>query len=212
MRVGPIFLDGGTVHVCTGSVVHSSGGDLVMTAAHCLTGGSQISFAPGFAGDAAPTDLWTADAVYLDPRWTAARDPHADYAVMRVSNQDGGSVESHVGMALNLGQMPAPGSDVTVLGYPSGIGGSPVSCETNTQVSRSGYPSVVCEGLVAGTSGGPWVRGTTITGLTGGLEGGGCAADVSYSAPFDHHVAQLLTRAEAGGPGDTIPNGMADSC
>ncbi|MGF2952464.1 trypsin-like serine peptidase [Mycobacterium sp. THU-M116] len=213
LRVGPIFLDGGTLHVCTGSVVHSADGDLVMTAAHCLAGGSQITFAPGFAGDAAPSDLWTADTVYLDPRWTAAKDPHADYAVMRVRNQGGGgSVESHVGLALKLGQMPAPGSDVTVLGYPSGIGGTPVGCQTSTQVSESGYPSVVCEGLVAGTSGGPWVSGTTITGLTGGLEGGGCAEDVSYSAPFDQRVAQLLARAEAGGPGDTVPNGVADSC
>jgi hypothetical protein len=72
-RVGAIFLDGGTLHVCTGSVVHSAGGNLVMTAAHCLAGGSQTTFVPGFAGDAAPTDLWTADAIYLDPRWTADR-------------------------------------------------------------------------------------------------------------------------------------------
>ncbi len=212
MRVGPIFLDGGTLHVCTGSVVHSAGGDLVMTAAHCLGGGSQITFAPGFAGDTAPTDLWTADAVYLDPRWTAAKDPHADYAVIRVNNKGGGSVESHVGLALNLGQAPAPGSHVTVLGYPSGIGGSPVGCQASTEVSETGYPSVVCEGLVAGTSGGPWVSGTTITGLTGGFEGGGCAENVSYSAPFDQHVAQLLARAEAGGTGDTVPNGLDDAC
>lgn len=212
MRVGPIFLDGGNLHVCTASVVHSAGGDLVMTAAHCLARGSRVTFAPGFTGDAAPTDLWTAEAVYLDPRWTAARDPHADYAVMRVSNPSGGSVESRVGLALNLGQAPAPGSRVTVLGYPSGVGGSPVGCQASSEVSDGGYPAVECEGLVAGTSGGPWVSGTMITGLTGGLEGGGCAEDVSYSAPFDQHVAQLLARAEAGGPGDTVPNALDDSC
>ncbi|MEY8017065.1 trypsin-like serine peptidase [Mycobacterium servetii] len=212
MRVGPIFLDGGTLHVCTGSVVHSASGNLVMTAAHCLAGGSQISFAPGFAGDAAPTDLWTADAVYLDPRWTAAKDPRADYAVIRVSGPAAESVESHVGLALTLGQAPSPGSHVTVLGYPSGVGGSPVACQASAEINENGYPSVVCEGLVDGTSGGPWVSGTTITGLTGGFERGGCAENVSYSAPFDQHVAQLLARAEAGGPGDTVPNGLDDSC
>src|ERR1700678_4066150 len=73
LRVGPIFLNGGPMHVCTGSVVHSARGNLVMTAAHCLAGASQIAFAPGFAGDAAPTDLWTADAVYLDQRWIAGK-------------------------------------------------------------------------------------------------------------------------------------------
>ncbi|MDD4867474.1 MAG: serine protease, partial [Mycobacterium sp.] len=68
-RVGPIFLDGATTHVCTGAVLHSAGGNLVITAAHCLAGAAQIAFAPGFAGETAPTDAWTADAVYLDPRW-----------------------------------------------------------------------------------------------------------------------------------------------
>src|ERR1700758_698142 len=115
-RVGAIFTDGGHLHVCTGSVVHSAGGNLMITAAHCLGGASRITFVPGLAGDAAPTDLWTADAVYLDPRWTDSKDPHADYAIARVSNDKGGSVESHVGLSLTLGTSPPPGSHVTVVG------------------------------------------------------------------------------------------------
>ncbi len=212
LRVGAIFLDGGNVHVCTGAVVHSGRGNLVMTAAHCLAGASQISFAPGFGGDAPPTDLWTADAVYLDPRWIASKDPHADYAVARVSSDRGGTVESHIGLALSLGTAPPSGSRVTVLGYPTGVGGSPIGCQTSTGVTDSGFPSLACEGLVGGTSGAPWVSGTTVTGLIGGLEGGGCAEDVSYSAPFDEHTAQLLTRADAGGPGDKVPNEVQDPC
>lgn len=211
-RVGAIFPDGGTLHVCTGSVVHSAGGNLVMTAAHCLAGASQITFVPGFAGDAVPTDLWTADAVYLDPRWTAGEDPHADYAIARVSSKAGGSVESHVGLALTLGTTPPPGSRVMVMGYPAGVGGSPIGCQASTAVTESGFPSLACEGLVGGTSGAPWVSGTTVTGLIGGLERGGCAESVSYSAPFDEHIAQLLARAEAGGPGDTVPNDVDDAC
>ena len=35
-RVGPIFLPGDIWHICTGSVVHSDAGDLIVTAAHCL--------------------------------------------------------------------------------------------------------------------------------------------------------------------------------
>ena len=41
-RVGAIFLDGADEHVCTGSVLHSAGGNLVLTAAHCLAGASQV--------------------------------------------------------------------------------------------------------------------------------------------------------------------------
>jgi Trypsin-like peptidase domain len=212
LRVGPIFLNGAPEHVCTGSVVHSATGNLVLTAAHCLAGANQITFVPGFAGDGPPTDVWTADAVYLDQRWTDAKDPHADYAIARVSSQSGGPVESHVGLALTLGTAPAPGSRVTVLGYPSGVGGSPIGCQTNTAVTDSGYPSLACEGLVGGTSGAPWVSGTTVTGLIGGLDGGGCAENVSYSAPFDDHIVQLLSRAEAGGPGDAVPKDLDDTC
>jgi Trypsin-like peptidase domain len=211
-RVGAIFLDGGNLHVCTGSVVHSAGGNLVITAAHCVGGASRITFVPGLAGDAAPTDLWTADAVYLDPRWTDSKDPHADYAIARVSSDKGGSVESHVGLSLTLGTAPPPGSHVTVVGYPAGVGGSPIGCQASTSVNESGFPSLACEGLVDGTSGAPWVSGTTLTGLIGGFERGGCVDNVSYSAPFDEHTLQLLARAEAGGPGDTVPNDIDATC
>lgn len=213
-RVGAIFINDGSLHVCTGSVVHSAEGNLVITAAHCLAGAAKITFVPGFAGDAAPApgDVWKADAVYLDPRWTSGKDPHADYAIARVSNDAGDSVESRVGLALTLGTAPPPGSRVTVLGYPAGVGGSPVACQASTSVNDTGFPSLACEGLVDGTSGAPWVSGTMLTGVIGGFERGGCAANVSYSAPFDDHTAQLLARAEAGGPGDPVPADLDDSC
>jgi len=199
-RVGAIFINDGPLHVCTGSVIHSAGGNLVITAAHCLAGAAKLIFVPGFAGDAAPgpADMWKADAVYLDPRWTAGKDPHADYAIARVSNEAGVSVESHVGLALTLGTAPPPGSHITVVGYPAGVGGSPIGCQASTSVNDAGFPLIPCEGLVDGTSGAPWVSGTTLTGLIGGFERGGCAANVSYSAPFDAQTAQLLARAEAG--------------
>jgi len=213
-RVGAIFINDGPIHVCTGSVIHSAAGNLVMTAAHCLAGAAKILFVPGFVGDAAPApaDVWKADAVYLDPRWMAAKDPHADYAIARVSNDAGISVEAHVGLALTLGTSPPPGSHVTVMGYAAGVGGSPIGCQASTSFNESGFPSLACEGLVDGTSGAPWVSGTTLTGLIGGFERGGCAANMSYSAPFDAQTAELLARADAGGPGDPVPNDLDDSC
>jgi hypothetical protein len=212
MRVGAIFLDGGNVHVCTGSVLHSTGGNLMLTAAHCLLSGGQATFVPGFSGHAAPADLWRVDDVFLDPRWIATKDPHADYAIARVSNQHHGSLEAHVGSALTLGTAPAPGTPVTVTGYPSGKGRSPISCQGGTGMTPSGYPSLACDGLVGGTSGAPWISGSTVTAVIGGLDGGGCHADMSYSSPFDEHIAQLLARAQAGGPGDRAPNDYDDHC
>ena len=214
-RVGAIFFDSGTLHSCTGSVVHSTGGDLVLTAAHCLSGRSQATFVPGFAGGDAPTDLWTVHEIYFDPRWLATKDPHADYVIARVSGAGGagnGSLESHVGSALSMGTAPAPGSRISVIGYPAGVGGRPIGCQATTGLTDAGYPSLPCEGLVDGTSGAPWVSGVMVTGLIGGLQGGGCAENVSYSAPFDEHTTQLLARAEAGGPADAAPSDFNDPC
>jgi len=213
-RVGAVFLDGGTLHLCTASVVHSTDGDLVLTAAHCLAGDAQATFVPGFAGAAAPSNTWTVDEVYFDTRWIASKDPRADYAIARVGGGGGGSVERQVGSALTLGKAPASGSRITVTGYPAGVGGQPISCQASTTMTEGGFPSLACDGLVDGTSGAPWISGTAVTGVIGGIEGGGCAQNLSYTAPFDEHTAQLLARAEAGGPGDTAPTDLilADSC
>ena len=211
-RVGAVFLGGGDLHTCTGSVLHSTGGDLMLTAAHCLGGDiKSTTFVPGLAGNAAPDDVWTVDAVYLDPRWVAAKDPHADYAVARISRAAGESVEATVGSGLSLGTAPAPGSRISVMAYPAGVGGMPIGCQASTSIT-DGYPSLPCAGLVDGTSGAPWISGSTVTWLIGGLDGGGCGEHVSYSPPLDDHTAQLLARAEAGGPGDTPPAVVDDEC
>ena len=107
---------------------------------------------------------------------------------------------------------PAAGSRVSVIGYPGGVGGLPIGCQASTAVTESGFPSLPCEGLVDGTSGAPWISGSAVIGLIGGLEGGGCAENVSYSAPFDEYTKALLARAEGGGPGDSAPTDYRDPC
>ncbi len=211
-RVGAVFLSGSDLHACTGSVLHSATGNLVLTAAHCLSAGGPARFVPGFAREATPDDLWTVDALYLDPRWLANRDPLADYAIARVSRPAGGSIEALVGSALSLGTTPARGSQVTVVAYPAGVGGLPIGCQARTGLSDGGYPQLPCAGLVDGTSGAPWISGSTVTGVIGGLHGGGCAQNLSYSSPFDQHIAELLARAQAGGPGDAPPSSFDDEC
>ncbi|MGA7133068.1 MAG: trypsin-like peptidase domain-containing protein [Mycobacterium sp.] len=212
-RVGAVFLSGSSdLHACTGSVLHSAAGNLVLTAAHCLSPGAPARFVPGFARKATADDLWTVDALYLDPRWLADKDPLADYAIARVSRPGGGSVEGLVGSALSLGSAPARGSRVNVVAYPAGVGGLPIGCQASIGISAGGYPELPCAGLVDGTSGAPWISGTTVTGVIGGLHGGGCAENLSYSSPFDQRIAQLFARAEASGPGDVPPNAYDDEC
>jgi hypothetical protein len=66
--------------------------------------------------------------------------------------------------------------------------------------------------LVDGVSGAPWINGATVTGVVGGLDGGGCDEDVSYSPPFGDAIAGVLARAEAGGPADSAPTVLSDDC
>jgi trypsin-like peptidase len=211
-RVGAIFLSGSDLHACTGSVLHSATGNLVLTAAHCLSAGGPVRFVPGFARAAPPDAVWTADALYLDPRWVANKDPSADFAIARVGRPAGGSIEAVAGSALSLGSMPTRGTQVSVVAYPAGDGGLPVGCQATTGLNAGGFPELPCAGLVDGTSGAPWIRGSTVIGVIGGPHGGGCAENVSYTSPFDQHATELLVRAEAGGPADAPPSPYDDQC
>src|SRR6201997_4342520 len=210
--VGAVFLGASDLHTCTGSVLHSRTGNLILTAAHCLASNDSVTFSPGFSGRADPAATWTVDAISLDSGWLAAQDPVADFAIARVSREDGRSVESAAGKGLTLGTAPTPGTVVRVTGYPLSVGGEPIGCRAATATAAQVFPSLPCAGLTDGTSGAPWRTDSTVVGLTGGLDGGGCDETVSYSPPFDGRIVDLLQRAEEGGPGDTAPMVAANGC
>ncbi|MBX7432755.1 serine protease [Mycobacterium sp. Y57] len=210
-RIGALFVGGGDVHFCSASVLDSETGDLILTAAHCVAGGEELGFVPGLSGDG-DGERWQVDEIYLDPRWAQNQDPVADYAIARVSRDDGARVESVVGGGLRLGTQPQPGSEITVMGYAAGVGGDPASCRVVAAPRRQDFPAMHCDGIVDGFSGAPWISGSTVTGVIGGLDGGGCADEVSYTPPFDEAIAALLTRAESGGPGDDAPTVFDDGC
>ena len=130
-----------------------------------------------------------------------------------MSRDTGGSVEAQAGGGLRLGPAPKPGTVVTVTGYGMGVGGGPIGCRTATAAPAKGFPALDCAELVDGLSGAPWIDGSTVTGVIGGLNGGGCADEsVSYSPPFDDAIKRLLARAEAGGPADDAPTVFDDDC
>jgi len=130
-----------------------------------------------------------------------------------VSRDTGRSVEAQAGGGLRLGPSPKPGTIVTVTGYGMGVGGGPVGCRTATAAPTKGFPALDCAELVDGLSGAPWIDGSTVTGVIGGLNGGGCADEsISYSPPFDDAVTRLFVRAEAGGPADDAPTVSDDDC
>jgi len=217
--VGPLFPPGSTQHSCTASVITSSAGDLLVTAAHCLVGtGAGWRFVPGSHDGLAPYGTWEVVGLYGSPLWLTTTASTADYAIVRVAPQLRAghlrSIQSVVGGA-TLSAAPARGTIVTVPAYAAGSGDRPVTCTVS--VSYDGvFPSFACGPYSSGTSGAPWLARLggrlEVAGVIGGLHQGGCTPAISYSAPFDAGTLALVARAAAGAPTDHFPFPPGDGC
>jgi V8-like Glu-specific endopeptidase len=188
--VGALFAGGS--HFCTASVVHSGGGDLVLTAAHCVKDG--MAFAPGFHDGVAPLGMWTVTEVAVADGWTSSADPDLDFAFLTVGQPgNAASLESLTG-ANTLGIAQGFEHEITLTGYPDSTD-SPVVCTGTTTRSDTYQQRVACPGFPDGTSGGPWVTNGTVVGVIGGYQLGGDTPDVSYSAYFDDDIQKLYASA-----------------
>lgn len=219
--VGPLFLPIGLgVHICTAGVVRSHNQDVIVTAAHCVRGGtaSGYLFAPGYHDGKAPYGMWRVVAAYGAPAWVHDTNVHDDFAFLRVAPRHvKGKVvtlQSVVG-GNRLGQSATAGQPITIASYPLGFGGSPIRCRTTAFV-RGRFRGFHCDGYGDGTSGSSWLAGhgkiRTIVGILGGLHQGGCVAGTSYSSPLGRAAHVALRRAGRGERGDVFPNPPNDGC
>ncbi len=218
--IGPLYASArATAHACTASVVHSTTGDTLITAAHCVSGsGIGMVFVPGQRGAQDPYGRWTVTAVHLASRWTTRQDPDDDVAFLTVAPQTIGGTRTEIERvtgAFALGVTPRRGMRVTVTGYPAGAANDPITCATSTYVTRS-FPSFDCRGYVGGTSGSPWLRttrsGTEIVGVIGGLNQGGCHDYTSYSSPLARDADDSYRRASRHAAPDVAPQAASDGC
>ncbi|MFJ8312270.1 MULTISPECIES: trypsin-like serine peptidase [unclassified Streptomyces] len=204
-RVGALFkgdLDGG--HYCTASVVHSSGHDLIVTAAHCLppdeSEGGKAVFVPAYRDGTAPYGTWPVESVYADDSWNEDGDQDSDvaFAVLGPGSDGGKKVEDAVGSApLFAGR--TTGQPVTVTGYP-GDSEAPQVCTNTANADGDKQQRVDCPNFPGGTSGSPWVvAGGAVAGVIGGYEFGGDDPDVSYSVVFGQRTKALYKLAESAG-------------
>ncbi|UKD58376.1 serine protease [Amycolatopsis sp. FU40] len=197
--VGALFSGGN--HFCSASVVHSPAGDLLLTAAHCVSGDvSGITFKPGYHDGIAPYGTWQVTAAIVADGWKSSSDQDLDFAFLKVAQPGSASLESLTG-ANQLGVNQGFSHTITLTGYPDGTE-QPVVCTGTTTQSDTYQQRVACPGFPDGTSGGPWVvnqdptTGTgTVIGTIGGYQTGGATPDVSYSAYFDDDIAQLYNSA-----------------
>ncbi len=210
------LIDSGGRPFCTGSVVHSPGGDLVMTAAHCVYGGGYHNAAtvvPGATGTTGGYGSWRVDRVWVDPRYTGPHDTRFDYAFLRVARPDGRRIEDAVGANTLRVNAPFTLHDVTTTGYPDAdSAGRQLTCtlETYRSAEHTAYREMHCGGYTAGVSGSPWIllgrgeRTGALVGLIGGVNGGGPPDGsphedaISYSPYFTGAAQSLLEQAAKG--------------
>jgi V8-like Glu-specific endopeptidase len=218
--VGALFTSATShTHICTASVVASPGGNVLITAAHCLRGSVRgWSFAPAFRHGASPDGRWTITGAYLDAGWRARQDPRRDVAFLTVAPRmiDGGptDIQSVTG-ANRLAAGARSGEAISVPAYPAGTDNDPVTCATRVYL-HAGFPAFNCTPYVDGTSGSPWLHSTpdgrTVVGLIAGLHQGGCFPYTSYSPPLGAPARRAYRRAVAGGRPDIAPQAGSDHC
>ena len=207
-RIGALFEHDPTGnHFCTASVVASPGGDLLITAAHCLNDGHghakrDVVFVPGYANGSAPYGVWTPRAVFLDQRWAQGADPDYDVGFVALSARDSRNIQDVLGAnRITFGTRAR--QLVRVTGYPSNAD-APVTCQNWTSQDDNGNLRFDCDGFFGGTSGSPWLadfdavtRTGTIVGVIGGYQQGGDTDSVSYSPYLSAGIQRLYAQAEA---------------
>jgi V8-like Glu-specific endopeptidase len=192
-------------HFCSATVVDSPAGDLVLTAAHCVTGRATdtVAFVPAYAHGKAPYGIWMVTKVFVDQNWRTSADPDDDFAFLDVKRTGSTArVEDVTGAeAVGIGQ-PA-GEIVTVTGYPSDLD-APISCDNDALAYSATQFQFDCDGYTDGTSGGPFLSHLLspngpgiVIGVIGGFEQGGLTPSVSYAARFGQRMAQLYQTAVA---------------
>lgn len=203
--VGALFQTDGSgklqSHFCTATVVDSPSKDMVITAAHCIGGGSRsgdlgIAFAPGYHDGKFPYGVWEATRFAADADWSSSSDPDHDVGFLQVSPTDGSGrkVQDVTGaVELSVGR-PSSGT-VRVIGYPDSTE-RPITCQNQVSSHSARQMEFDCAGYENGTSGGPFVAPDgSVIGVIGGYQEGGLQPDVSYSATFTGDVRNLYSSA-----------------
>ncbi|MGW4272757.1 trypsin-like peptidase domain-containing protein [Streptomyces sp. SID10815] len=195
-RVGALFaadkagaLSGN--HFCTASVVHSAGRNLILTAAHCVSGDRDLVFVPGYRAGKAPYGVWSVRKRFVPGGWSRDQDEDSDLAFAVLDPLKGDDVEDVVGANRFVTGRRTGVTPVTVSGYPDERE-VPVSCTNRPSAHSDTQQRIDCPKFTSGTSGSPWVNGRHETvGVLGGHEMGGSTPDTSYSVVFADEAAEL---------------------
>ena len=192
--VGKVFftLDGED-YACSGALVGGKHPNVVLTAAHCVSGGpgrggaaqwaTNWVFVPGFADGGPPYGEYTARRFFVSPDWTGPEGGREQYdaafvqvAAATLHGASGpwvsGTAQPPPGLPVEFaaGQDAAPPSRSYVFGYPAQAPYSGLDLDycAGPAVASGGSARTPC-GMTAGDSGGPWLAGFSPRAGTGAV-------------------------------------------
>jgi len=198
------YTTGGKNHFCTASVVDSTAGDMVLTAAHCVYWkgfATNIEYVPGYHDGKQPYGAWPVARITVASGWESSHDPDLDFAFLTTASVDGQRIQARTG-GLTIGFTRWYSEKIEVVGHNDTDTG-PIRCATKSFRFRPGQMEFYCHGFWTGTSGGPWIIGYnvksgtgTVFGVIGGYETGGDYEWASYSAYFGSATRSLYQQVE----------------
>jgi V8-like Glu-specific endopeptidase len=194
------FFYDATQYRCSGSVVDSPAGDVVLTAGHCViapASGAQatdIVFIPGYRDGAEPFGEWPATSFVTTAQWQSTSgsgdsdnaDEAGDIAMLTLANRpgDGATIQSVVG-AVGIGFNQPRNQTYMEYGYPAGF---PYQNEerlyeltsplAGNDSSFTPATMAITSDFTGGSSGGPWLVGSPPVALS--------VNDYKYSSDPNH--------------------------
>ncbi|OLT45132.1 peptidase [Saccharomonospora sp. CUA-673] len=148
---------------CSGNVVDSPNGSVVMTAGHCVyyQGGwhTDFVFVPGYDNGDAPYGEWAAEKTMAPPEWESGEDMNHDVGIAVVEEKDGATIADTVG-STEIAFNGERGRDMHAFGYPAA---APYDGSTLTYCAGGTFTDPLltddygmrCD-MTGGSSGGPW--------------------------------------------------------
>jgi hypothetical protein len=217
-------------YVCSGSVVESPRGDVVLTAGHCAidpeTGtvtNEELIFIPGYRNGTAPYGIWHAAFFTTTETWkkTAKAESSAneggDLAFVSLEDDEGQSVEEAVG-SLGIAFDEVCNQVYTQFGYPAE---SPYSGEllyshtagyagADTNTAFSPVPMKIASDFTRGASGGPWAIGIGTTPTVLSLTAYGYTSQPGYL--YGPYFGEAAKKAYGATFGRVLPAGIEETC
>jgi V8-like Glu-specific endopeptidase len=216
---------------CSGSVVDSRHGDVVLTAGHCginrETGevAEYLIFIPGYRERTAPYGIWTASLLVTTETWekTAKKGSSAneggDVALLTMRNNSAHeSLEEVVGGSLGIAFDQPCNQVYTQLGYPAE---APYTGEilyshtaayagADTNLFFTPEPMKIASDFTPGSSGGPWTVGPSNAPTVLSLTAYGYENQPGYL--YGPYFGEVARKAYVFSSGENVPAGIEEAC